>query len=187
MYNLRIVQLADVLRAYQCYTFDGVGGLPVVGRALRPDVGPLLGRINGTGEEKAIMYEQSDDESSKEFTYTILSLIFAIGAGLGVGIATNSVIVGVAVGIGGLIIAGLLLIATVDDQSAYPASEEANYIGVGIAIGAGLGVAFGVVLSTVVDNPAFLGVGISLGVGPSVAIGAALNARNKKNDQERLG
>ena len=128
------------------------------------------------------MYEKSDDESSKKLAYTILSLILAIGAGLGVGVVTRNVIVGAAVGIGGLIIAGLLLIAIVDDRSVYQSSEETNYMGAGIAIGAGLGVAYGVVLTIVADSPAFLGVGISLGVGTGVSIGAALNARNKKND-----
>jgi hypothetical protein len=144
-----------------------------------------LEQIDNTDEGKAIVYEKPNDEISKRFAYTIASLILAVGAGLGVGIVTDSAIVGVAAGIGGIIIAGLLLVTIIKDKSTYQTSQETNYIGVGVAIGAGLGVAYGLVLSTTLDNPAFLGAGIPLGVGPGIAIGAALNARSKRDDHKR--
>jgi hypothetical protein len=151
--NPKIVQLTDAQRTRLCYTL---------------------------GKEQRIM-NNSSNQPTRLISYSILGLLCAVGAGLGVGIVTHSVVVGLLLGIGVALGALLLLVLIFGSRSEYQTSKETNYMGVGIAIGAGLGVAYGVILGLVLDNPAFFSIGISIGVGTGVSIGAALNARNEQH------
>jgi MFS family permease len=114
--------------------------------------------------------------------YIILGIALTVGAGLGAGIATQSIVIGFMVGVGAAVIVGLAGVLIFDNSPKQQAPAETNYLGVGIAIGAGLGVAYGVVLTAATDNPAFLGVGIAVGTGTGISIGVALNERSKAKD-----
>ena len=94
--------------------------------------------------------------------YVVLGFLLAILAASAVGLATQNTIVGLMMGIGVLVLVGLVLVWVARDRGVYQEASETNYTGVGIAIGIAFGVPYGVVLSTAVDNFAFLGVGVAV-------------------------
>lgn len=60
-----------------------------------------------------------------------------------------------------------------------PATDDANYIAIGISIGTAIGVALGL---TVFDNIA-LGIGVGMALG--IAIGAGMSSSNKGKQRDR--
>ncbi|MGD9100104.1 MAG: hypothetical protein PVF45_06455 [Anaerolineae bacterium] len=127
------------------------------------------------------MYSNTNGQSLKSINYVTMGLLFAIGTGLGTEIGTHNPTVGLALGIGVGIVALLFLISIYDDHHKNRSPQEANYMGVGIAIGVGLGVALGAIWGFATDKLAFFSVGISMGVGIGIAIGARMNGRNREN------
>jgi hypothetical protein len=112
--------------------------------------------------------------------YVVLGFLLAILAASVVGLVTQNAVIGLMVGVGVLVLAGLVLVWVARDRGMYQEAGETNHMCVGMAIGVMFGVPYGIVLSAAVDNFAFLGVGAAVGVGMGVAIGTALNERSKR-------